>query len=73
MARSISFHAQCAQAVEEDKVDLLIGTSGLPGSVAMAAVAGEQKVPFVSISPLPPSAGKVRAASGRFLYRSRRR
>jgi branched-chain amino acid transport system substrate-binding protein len=44
--------------VEEDKVDLLIGTSGLPGSVAMAAVAGEQKVPFVSISPLPPTVGK---------------
>ncbi len=44
--------------VEEDKVDLLIGTSGLPGSVAMAAVAGEQKVPFVSISPLPPNVGK---------------
>jgi len=44
--------------VEEEKVDLLIGTSGLPGSVAMAAVAGEQKVPFVSISPLPPTVGK---------------
>ena len=44
--------------VEEDKVDLLIGTSGVPGSVAMAAVAAEQKVPFVSISPLPPTAGR---------------
>ena len=44
--------------VEEEKVDMLIGTSGLPGSVAMAAVAAEQKVPFVSISPLPPTAGK---------------
>ena len=44
--------------VEEEKVDMLIGTSGLPGSVAMAAVAAEQKVPFVSISPLPPTAGR---------------
>ena len=44
--------------VEEEKVDLLIGTSGSPGSVAIAAVAGEQKVPFVSISPLPATAGK---------------
>ena len=44
--------------VEEEKVDLLIGTSGLPGSVAMAAVAAEQKVPFVSISPLPPTVGR---------------
>ena len=32
--------------VEEEKVDLLIGTSGVPGSVAMAAVAAEQKVPI---------------------------
>jgi branched-chain amino acid transport system substrate-binding protein len=44
--------------VEEEKVDMLIGTSGLPGSVAMAAVAAEQKVPFVSISPLPPTVGR---------------
>ena len=34
--------------VEEEKVDLLIGTSGVPGTVAMAAVAAEQKVPFDS-------------------------
>lgn len=44
--------------VEEEKVDLLIGTSGVPGSVAMAAVAAEQKVPLISISPLPPTVGK---------------
>ena len=44
--------------VEEEKVDLLIGTSGSPGSVAMAAVAAEQKVPYISISPLPPTVGK---------------
>src|SRR5256885_2027510 len=44
--------------VEEAKVDMLIGPSGLPGSVAMAAVAAEQRVPFVSISPLPPNVGK---------------
>ena len=44
--------------VEEEKVDLLIGTSGVPGSVAMVAVAAEQKVPMISISPLPPTVGK---------------
>lgn len=44
--------------VEEDKVDVLIGTAGVPGSVAMAAVAAEQKVPFIGISPLPPTAGR---------------
>lgn len=44
--------------IEEEKVDLLIGTSGVPGSVAMAAVAAEQKVPMISISPLPPTVGK---------------
>ena len=52
---------------------MLIGTSGLPGSVAMAAVAAEQKVPFVSISPLPPTVARATAASGRFRFRSRRR
>ena len=44
--------------VEEEKVDLLIGSSGVPGTVAMAAVAAEQKVPLIGISPLPPTAGK---------------
>jgi branched-chain amino acid transport system substrate-binding protein len=44
--------------VEEEKVDLLIGTSGVPGSAAMAAVATEQKVPLISISPLPPAVGR---------------
>src|SRR3981081_1290795 len=41
--------------VEEEKVDLMIGTSGSPGTIAMAAVAAEQKVPFIAIAPLPAS------------------
>jgi branched-chain amino acid transport system substrate-binding protein len=44
--------------VEEEKVDVLIGTAGVPGTVAMAAAAAEQKVPLLGISPLPPNAGK---------------
>jgi branched-chain amino acid transport system substrate-binding protein len=44
--------------VEEEKVDLLIGTSGVPGTAAMAAVATEQKVPLIAISPLPPTVGR---------------
>ena len=44
--------------VEEEKVDVLFGTAGVPGTVAMAAVAAEQKVPLIGISPLPPTAGK---------------
>ena len=44
--------------VEEEKVDLLIGTSGVPGTAAMAAVAVEQKVPLIAISPLPPTVGR---------------
>lgn len=39
--------------IEESKVDLLIGTSGAPGTVAMAGVAAEQKVPMIAISPIP--------------------
>lgn len=38
--------------VDEEKVDLLIGSSGVPASVAMAAVARESKTPLVAITPL---------------------
>lgn len=38
--------------VNEDKVDVLIGTSGVPGAMAVAAVARELKVPLISPTPL---------------------
>jgi len=38
--------------VEEDKVDVLIGTAGAPGSAAIIAVATEMKVPFIGITPV---------------------
>lgn len=38
--------------VEENKVDLLIGTATAPSSIAMVAVATELKVPMISISPI---------------------
>lgn len=38
--------------VEEDKVDVLIGTATTPSSIAMAAVANELKVPLISVSPI---------------------
>ena len=34
--------------VEEEKVDVLMGTSGVPGAIAMAAVAAETKTPMIS-------------------------
>jgi branched-chain amino acid transport system substrate-binding protein len=37
--------------VEEDKVDILVGTSGVPGTVAMAVVAAETKTPMISLTP----------------------
>ena len=37
--------------VEEEKADVLIGTSGVPGSVAMAVVAAETKTPMLSLTP----------------------
>jgi branched-chain amino acid transport system substrate-binding protein len=37
--------------VEEEKADGLIGTSGVPGSVAMAVVAAETKTPMLSLTP----------------------
>jgi len=38
--------------VEENHVDLLIGTATAPSSIAMVAVANELKVPMISISPI---------------------
>lgn len=38
--------------VEENKVDLLIGTATAPSSIAMIAVANELKVPMISVSPI---------------------
>jgi branched-chain amino acid transport system substrate-binding protein len=45
--------------VAEDKVDVLIGTSGVPGAMAIAAVARESMTPLISPTPvnLPPGDG----------------
>jgi branched-chain amino acid transport system substrate-binding protein len=45
--------------VTEDKVDVLIGTSGVPGALAIAAVARETQTPLISPTPvtLPPNDG----------------
>jgi branched-chain amino acid transport system substrate-binding protein len=37
--------------VEDEKVDVLIGTSGVPGTVAMVVVAAETKTPMISLTP----------------------
>ena len=39
--------------IEEDKVDVIIGTAGAPGSAAIMAVATEMKVPVIGITPVP--------------------
>jgi len=36
--------------IEEDKVDVIIGTAGSPGSIAIAGVARETKTPLISIA-----------------------
>jgi len=38
--------------IEEEKVDLLIGTATTPSTIAMTAVATEWKVPMIAVSPL---------------------
>ena len=38
--------------IEDDKVDLLMGSSGVPASVAMAQVGKEAKTPMIGLSPL---------------------
>jgi branched-chain amino acid transport system substrate-binding protein len=38
--------------IEEDKVDVLIGSAGVPSSMAMAAVSRESKVPMIALTPI---------------------
>jgi branched-chain amino acid transport system substrate-binding protein len=38
--------------IEDEKVDVLIGTATAPGTIAMMAVATELKVPMIAVSPL---------------------
>ena len=42
--------------VSEDKVDALMGSTGVPSAVAMAQVAAEFKTPLIALTPLPPLA-----------------
>lgn len=37
---------------EEDKVDVLMGTSGVPAAIAMAQVARDTKVPMIGLTPI---------------------
>jgi branched-chain amino acid transport system substrate-binding protein len=37
--------------VQEERVDVLMGTAGTPGTVAMAVVAAESKTPLISLTP----------------------
>ena len=39
--------------IEEDKVDILLGTAGAPATAAMIGVATEQRVPMIALSPVP--------------------
>jgi branched-chain amino acid transport system substrate-binding protein len=45
-----------AKLIEEEKVDLIIGTSSAPSTAAMAAVATAKKVPMITVSPIAPMA-----------------
>jgi branched-chain amino acid transport system substrate-binding protein len=49
--------------VQEDKVDILMGTSGVPGTVAMAVVAAETKTPMISLTP----ASQPQSANGQWM------
>jgi len=40
--------------VAEDKVDAMMGSTGVPSALAMAQVAAEAKTPLISLTPLPP-------------------
>lgn len=38
--------------IEEDKVDVIMGTSGVPAAIAMAQVARETKAPMIGLTPI---------------------
>ena len=38
--------------VEEEKVDVLMGTSGVPATIAMAQVGRERKTPMIGLTPI---------------------
>jgi len=38
--------------IEEDKVDIVMGTSGVPAAIAMAQVAKETKTPMIGLTPI---------------------
>jgi len=38
--------------IEEDKVDVIMGTSGVPAAIAMAQVARETKTPMIGLTPI---------------------
>jgi len=38
--------------IDEDQVDVLVGTGGVPGAMALASIASEAKLPLVSFTPL---------------------
>lgn len=42
--------------VAEDKVDAMMGSTGVPSAVAMAQVAAEGKTPLIALTPMPPLA-----------------
>ena len=39
--------------IEDDKVDLILGTAGVPSALAMATVAAELHVPMIALAPIP--------------------
>ena len=43
---------QARKLIEQDKVDLLIGSSTVPTSIAVAGVAGEMKTPQLALAPM---------------------
>jgi len=58
--------------VEQEKVDILIGTSGAPQTLAMATAAIEMKIPMIAVSRLRPYRPAM-ADPGSCRRRSRRR
>ncbi|MGE0734676.1 MAG: ABC transporter substrate-binding protein [Alphaproteobacteria bacterium] len=55
-ASNATKHAR--KLINDDKVDLIMGSTSVPAALAIAEVANEANVPHLSFSPLPPTALK---------------
>src|SRR5689334_14649143 len=52
VAASPALGRNARKLIEEEKVDVIMGTSGVPAAIAMAQVARETSTPMIGLTPI---------------------